>query len=110
MATITAQRTKEKNKVPYMELLGNLDHSQKLAVIAYLIGSMQENVQANSKRNDIFKNFKSEEDLTDDDRKFLSEKLKEIKISSSVNNLIDHLSLSETEMQDERTKYILGKE
>lgn len=108
MAT-TAHRIKDKIKVPFLEQLSNLNPSQKLAIIAFLAGSMQDNIQDKPKHNTIFKNYKSADEITDEDRRKLAEKIKGINISPSVNELIDNLSLSKEEIEDERTRYILGK-
>ena len=63
MAT-TAHRIKDKIKVPFLEQLSNLNPSQKIAIIAFLAGSMQDNIQDKPKHNTIFKNYKSAEEIT----------------------------------------------
>ena len=98
---------------PYMGLMQGMSSQQKLVVIAFLADSMKDSAcnggkSASMLKPNPFKSFKHANEFTEAERLQIEEKMKATPVSSEANSLIDGLSLSSEEMQDERTKYILG--
>jgi len=108
-----AQQISETPMAPYIGLLRGMSSEQKLVVMAFLEDSLKETakdvdeVRTMLKPNP-FKNFKHANEFTDTERRQIEEKMEKDPVSLEVNRLIDSLSLSAEEIQDERTKYILG--
>ena len=113
--TTLAQQIGETPMAPYIGLLQGMSSKQKLVVMAFLADSMKESAEKSNEKKPLlkpnpFKNFKHASEFTDSERKHIEDKMKQIPLSSETNTLIDGLSLSDEEMQDERTRYILGLE
>ena len=87
----TIQRIKETPMAPYVGLLDGMTREQKQIVVTYILESMEEPVVEAKSNADIIR-----------------EKFKRLKISPETKELVSGLSLSAEEMDDERTKYILG--
>ena len=99
---------------PYLGLLQGMNRSQKLAVMAFLLNSLQETEETQSpaqprqfKRNP-FTHFRRANEFSEAERAVILEKMRATPVSQETENLITELSLSEEEMKDERTRYILG--
>lgn len=74
---------------------------------------MKESVKAAGEAKTLLKpnpskNFKYASEFSDAERRQIEEKMEKDPVSLEVDRLIDTLSLSAEEMQDERTRYILG--
>ena len=116
------QEMKETPMAPYIGILDSMTGRQKLTVISYLRYSLKSDseegrpqeasVAEKSSRVMLkpnpFKHFKHSEDITDEDRAFMRRKLNEMPHDTAVENMLDGLTLSREELQDERTRYILG--
>lgn len=89
--TAVAQRIKETPLAPYLELLDGMTREQKMIVVTFLTESMKE--PANEAKTNA---------------EIIREKFKDLKISPETKELVRGLSLSADEIDDERTKYILG--
>ena len=92
--TTLAQRISETPMAPYAELLRKTKRSDMQIVVTFLQEAMEEaeeRVAAKSNRD------------------IIREKFKHLHISADTKQLVEGLTLSEGEMQDERTQYILGK-
>ena len=76
---------------PYVGLLDGMTREQKQIVVTYILESMEEPVVEAKSNAEIIR-----------------EKFKRLKISPETKELVSGLSLSAEEMDDERTKYILG--
>ena len=87
----TIQRIKETPMAPYVGLLDGMTREQKQIVVTYILESMEEPVVEAKSNAEIIR-----------------EKFKRLKISPETKELVSGLSLSAEEMDDERTKYILG--
>ena len=86
-----AQRIKETPLAPYTGLLDGLTREQKMIVVTYITESMEEPATKAKSNAEIIR-----------------EKFKGLKISPETKELVRGLSLSAEEMDDERTRYILG--
>ena len=75
---------------PYIGLMREMSREQKQIVVTFLTELIEEQEVA-----------KTNEEI-------IREKYKNLKISPRVKALVDGLSLSEEEVKDERTQYILG--
>ena len=112
--TALAQQIKDTPMAPYIGLMQGMSHSQKRVVIAFLVDSMQktDTVEEEKTRQMLkpnpFKNFRHAKEFSDSERTRIIEKMNNMSISSETNSLIDGLSLTEEEMRDERTRYIIG--
>jgi len=92
--TTLAQRISETPMAPYAELLRNMKRSDMQIVVTFLQEAMKE----------------AEDPVTTkSNRDIIREKFRHLQISADTKQLVEGLSLSESEMQDERTQYILGK-
>ena len=89
--TALAQRIKETPLAPYMGLLDGMTREQKMIVVTFLTESMEEPTKKAKTNAEIIR-----------------EKFKDLKISPETKELVRGLSLSADEIDDERTKYILG--
>lgn len=76
---------------PYIGLMQNLTREEKRIVVTFLTESLEEPVMEAKSNAEIIR-----------------EKFKDLKISPETKELVRGLSLSAEEMDDERTKYILG--
>ena len=90
--TATARRLQCTPMAPYMDVMRSLDVNDMHLVVEFMNETIREAEEAKRR--------------ADDD--FLAKKMAEIEISPRIAKLIDGLSLTESEMQDERTRYILG--
>ena len=112
---------KETPMAPYMGIMDNMTGSQKQTVISYLRYTMMEHAeeeQLEAKRDEKnekvmlkpnpFKYFKRTEDITEEDRAFMRKKLAEMPRDNEIDSLLEGLTLTHEELQDERTRYILG--
>lgn len=86
--TALAQRIKETPMAPYTALLRGMTREQKQIVVTFIIEPM-------------------EEQTTQDNAEIIREKYKRLKISPDIQRLRGCMKLTEEEMQDERTKYLL---
>jgi hypothetical protein len=115
------QKMKETPMAPYMGIMDNMTGSQKQTVISYLRYTMMEHAeeeQLEAKRDEKnekvmlkpnpFKYFKRKEDITEEDRAFMRKKLAEMPRDNEIDGLLEGLTLTHEELQDERTRYILG--
>ena len=76
---------------PYVGMIDQMDLSVKKAVVTYIITAIKkEEMEKQSKRD------------------YLEQKMSELTISPDIDQLVNHLHLSPEELQDERTRYILG--
>lgn len=73
---------------PYTALLRGMTREQKQIVVTFIIEPM-------------------EEQTTQDNAEIIREKYKRLKISPDIQRLRGCMKLTEEEMQDERTKYLL---
>lgn len=113
--TALAQQIKDTPMAPYIGLMQGMSHTQKRVVIAFLVDSMQkadveEEMPRQMLKPNPFKHFRHAKEFSDAERTNIMEKLNNMSVSQEANGLIDGLSLSAEEMQDERTRYILGLE
>ncbi|MCR5158750.1 MAG: hypothetical protein K6D37_06440 [Prevotella sp.] len=88
--TAIAQQVKSTPMAPYIGLMREMSREQKQIVVTFLTELIEEQEVA-----------KTNEEI-------IREKYKNLKISPRVKALVDGLSLSEEEVKDERTQYILG--
>lgn len=111
--TALAQRVKETPMAPYMGLMEGMSRKQKLVVMAFLVDTMQEQEAKTEEPRQMlkpnpFKDFKPASEFDEDERARIKEKMRARAVSQEASSLIDGLSLTAEEMQDERTRYILG--
>jgi len=92
--TITAQRIKETPMAPYIGLMRGMTREQKQIVVTFL--------------NEVMEEAEESETVPMTNAEIIREKYKNLRISPRAKALVEGLSLSEEEMEDERTKYILG--
>ncbi len=88
--TAIAQQVKSTPMAPYIGLMREMSREQKQIVVTFLTELIEEQEVA-----------KTNEEI-------IREKYKNLKISPRVKALVAGLSLSEEEVKDERTQYILG--
>lgn len=95
---------------PYVGVIDGMSQKDKLAVVAYLINTLQGGVTENG--NDHKKCFKRESEFTEEDRIFLHEKIKSLNTSPGISRLsaLQHEAASYINTNDERTRYMLGLE
>ena len=91
---------------PYVGLIESMSQKEKLAVVSYIVATIP-NFQIIEKDK---KHYKREADFTDEDKAFLDRKMKNLEISPRIEQLCNGLRLTESEEQDARTQYILGKQ
>lgn len=91
--TALARRISETPMAPYADLLLSMKPQEMLIVVKFLQEAMADISTETPKKSNAA---------------IIREKFKDLKISKETNDLIDGLSLSEEEMNDERTRYILG--
>lgn len=110
--TALAQKVNETPMAPYIGLMRSMSQQQKLVVMAFLVDSMEEPTvdkgSGQMLKPNPFKNFKRASDFSDDERMRIIGKIKGSPVTPETDSLINGLSLTEEEMQDERTRYILG--
>lgn len=92
--TATAQRIKETPMAPYIGLMRGMTREQKQIVVTFL--------------NEVMEEAEESETVPMTNAEIIREKYKNLRISPRAKALVEGLSLSEEEMEDERTKYILG--
>jgi len=91
--TATAQRIKDTPMAPYIGVMRGMSRRDIQIVVTFLNEVLEEAEKTTSP--------KSNEEI-------IREKYKNLRISPEIQRLRGCLKLSEEEMQDERTKYILG--
>lgn len=91
--TTLARKISETPMAPYVDLLRNMKPQEMRIVVTFLQEAINEAESA-----------KSEETVAEKIRK----KFKDLAISKETKELVSDLSLSSDEINDERTKYILG--
>ncbi len=91
--TALARQISETPMAPYVDLLRNMKPQEMRIVVTFLQEAIDE-----------AETVKHEETAADKIRK----KFKGLQISKETKELVSDLSLSPEEMNDERTKYILG--
>ena len=109
----TVQKIHETPMAPYIGLMQGMSHKQKRVVIAFLSDSMKEPDKTEEKmmlKPNPFRNFRRANEITEQERTRIMEGIRSMPVSLETEQLIDGLSLTENEMQDERTRYILGVE
>ena len=79
---------------PYIALLKGMTREEKQIVVTFITETMEE-------KEESVANIKTNEEI-------IREKYKNLKVSPRVKALVDGLSLREEEVDDERTKHILG--
>mgnify|MGYP006873045158 CR=1 FL=1 len=95
---------------PYVTVMDGMSRKEKLSVVAYLIGTLQ-NSEAektlNSKRP-----IKRQSEFTEADRAYLKEKIKSLKTSPRLARLteLQQEAAAHIDTSDERIRYILGLE
>ena len=92
--TITAQRVKETPMAPYIGLMRGMSRHDIQIVVTFL--------------NEVMEEAEESETVPMTNAEIIREKYKNLRISPRAKALVEGLSLSEEEMEDERTKYILG--
>lgn len=99
-----------KRFAPYFKEFYGLDLSQMREIIAFLSYLMREKEKQTECQisADVLKSFKTSSEITDEDRRYVAEKIQNMKFSSYANALTDGLSIGADELKDERTRYILG--
>ena len=88
--TALAQKIKETPMAPYTDLLDALTREQKQIVVMYITESMAE------------QSTKSNEEI-------IREKYKNLKVSPELKRLRGCIKLTEEDLKDERTQYILNR-
>ena len=78
---------------PYMGLISGMTNEQKQIVVTYINESMEEPEKSDTPKSNA---------------EIIREKYKNLKISPEIQRLRGCMKLTEEELQDERTKYILG--
>jgi len=92
--TVTAQRIKETPMAPYIGLMRGMSRRDIQIVVTFL--------------NEVMEEAEESETVPMTNAEIIREKYKNLKISPRAKALVEGLSLSEEEVNDERTKYILG--
>lgn len=102
--------TKNKKFKPYYKEFSGLDVQQMREIITHLFSLMLEKEKQSERTKDanILSKFKPSSEITDEERKYAAEQLSKMTFSPHTNDLVDGLSISNEELQDERTRYILG--
>jgi len=88
--TALAQKIKETPMAPYTDLLDALTREQKQIVVMYITESMAE------------QSTKSNEEI-------IREKYKNLKVSPELKRLRGCIKLTEEDLKDERTQYVLNR-
>ena len=91
--TATAQRIKETPMAPYIGLMRGMSRQDIQIVVTFLNEVMEEAEETTTQKSNA---------------EIIREKYKNLKISPEIQRLRGCLKLTEEEMQDEHTKYILG--
>lgn len=91
--TATAQRIKETPMAPYIGLMRGMSRQDIQIVVTFLNEMMEEAEETTAQKSNA---------------EIIREKYKNLKISPEIQRLRGCLKLTEEEMQDEHTKYILG--
>ena len=92
--TVTAQRIKETPMAPYIGLMRGMSRRDIQIVVTFL--------------NEVMEEAEESETVPMTNAEIIREKYKNLRISPRAKALVEGLSLSEEEVNDERTKYILG--
>lgn len=100
---------------PYMGIMQSMSQQQKLVVMAFLVDSMQLPNTAEEKPKKMlkpnpFKHFQSVSELSEAERAIIKKRMSETPVSPETDRLINGLSLTAEEMEDEHVRYILGLE
>ena len=107
----SVQKIQETPMAPYIGLMQGMSHKQKRVVIAFLSDSMKEPDETEERlmlKPNPFRNFRRADEITEEERTRIMERMRSMPVSSETEQPIEGLSLTEREMQDERTRYILG--
>ncbi|MBR1789579.1 MAG: hypothetical protein IJ762_10405 [Bacteroidaceae bacterium] len=89
-----AQRIKDTPMAPYIGLMRGMSRHDIQIVVTFL--------------NEVMEEAEESETVPMTNAEIIREKYKNLRISPRAKALVEGLSLSEEEMEDERTKYILG--
>ena len=102
--------TKNKKFKPYYKEFSGLDVQQMREIITHLFSLVLEKEKQSERTKDanILSKFKPSSEITDEERNDAAEQLSKMTFSTHTNDLVDGLSISNEELQDERTRYILG--
>ena len=114
--TLIAQQIRQTPMAPYVGLMQGMSTKDKLVLMAFLVDSMQEQESHESIRAkqmlkpNPFSHFRKASEFAEEERTQILEKMRKTSISPETKSLVGGLSLTEEELQDERTRYILGLE
>jgi len=93
---------------PYKNVIDSMSQSEKLAVVAYLVNTLQrsEPKEPVAKKKQI----KRKDDFSSEDRRLLEEKINSLKSSARIERLteLQHDAATHIDIADERTRYMLG--
>ena len=93
---------------PYKNVIDSMSQSEKLAVVAYLVNTLQrsEPKEPVAKKKQI----KRKDDFSSEDRRLLEEKINSLKSSARIERLteLQHDAAAHIDLVDERTRYMLG--
>ena len=92
--TATALKVKSTPMAPYIGLMRGMSRRDIQIVVTFL--------------NEVMEEAEESETVPMTNTEIIREKYKNLRISPRAKALVEGLSLSEEEMEDERTKYILG--
>ena len=92
--TAIAQRIKDTPMAPYIGLMRGMSRHDIQIVVTFL--------------NEVMEEAEESEAVPMTNAEIIREKYKNLRISPRAKALVEGLSLSKEEMEDERTKYILG--
>ncbi|MBQ4392862.1 MAG: hypothetical protein II826_07140 [Prevotella sp.] len=112
--TLIAQQIRQTPMAPYVSLMQGMSKKDKLVLMAFLVDSMQEqenheNMQAKQMvKPNPFPHFRKASEFAEEVRAQILEKMRRTSISPETKSLVGGLSLTKEELQDERTRYILG--
>lgn len=92
--TTLAQRILETPLAPYMGLLDGMTREQKMIVVTYITESLEEPAKETEAKSNA---------------EIIREKFKDMKVSPELKKLRGCIKLTEDELKDERTQYILNQ-
>ena len=99
---------------PYVGIMQGMSRKEKLVLMAFLVDSMQEQDSHEVTRAkqmikpNPFPHFRKANEFSAEERSKIVEKMRKTSISPETRSLVGGLSLTKEELQDERTRYILG--
>ena len=93
---------------PYIDVIDSMSQREKLAVVAYLINTLQGDAPGDPRP--VKKHVKRKEEFSDEDRRLLEEKINSLKSSARIERLteLQHDAAAHIDIADERTRYMLG--